>query len=194
MPFSSSWNDLHPIALSDPNKNRSANCRQVTCFAQLICVTLRLGQHGWSPVLKRFQNDFCFHWAHDCSIPARPPSRRPPGPANSQQEWEPPSCTRISWETPISVIPGTTEQTWNLVLYLFPRSEPRTTFRNQRSPKKQINVKGNSHLEDINLLIPFLQETRFPCVSPAHRAAHFRGIIRRPPPSSCILQESQCMW
>lgn len=181
MPFSFSWNDLHPIVLSDPNKNRCANCMPVPCFAQLICVTrLWLGQHGWGHVVKRFQNDFCFHWAHDYSSPTRP--RRQP------------SCTHIGWETRILVIPGNAEQTWNLFLYLFPRSEPRTTFRKQRSPKKQINVKGNGHPGDINLLIPFLQETRFPFVSPAHRTAHFRGIMRRPPPSSCVLQDSQCMW
>lgn len=41
MLFSFSRSDLHPTALSDPNKNRSANSVQVTFFfAQLIYATL----------------------------------------------------------------------------------------------------------------------------------------------------------
>lgn len=43
MLFSSPRSGLHPIALSDPNKNRSANCRRVAFFAQLLCATHGLG-------------------------------------------------------------------------------------------------------------------------------------------------------
>lgn len=32
---------------------------------------LWLGQHWWNYLGKRYQNDFCLHWAHDYSIPAR---------------------------------------------------------------------------------------------------------------------------
>ena len=95
-------------------------------------------------------------WLQTASLPG--PSWRPPCPDNSQHERWPPSCTRQPRNSNVS---HSWYQRTNLELIplSFPEVRAKDYIWKPKVTKKQINVKGNGHLEDISLLSP-------PCKKP----------------------------